>query len=114
MFNFCPHCGGSIGQDHVEGQVLVCKHCGKRIGIVVSSVKKVTDPVEELIRHGAAAYCPVCQQLVELKKQAGASTFVPHFGVSLQRRICPNSGKQTGTVPPAAPRLLSRHPPGRT
>lgn len=93
MFSFCPHCGGSIGQEQVPGQKLVCRHCGKRIGVIVTLSPVVVDRTQELIRLGTAAPCPLCKQLVELRTTGDARTFVPHQTTTGSRKICPNSGK---------------------
>lgn len=102
MFSFCPHCGGSIGQEQVPGQKLICRHCGQQIGVVTAAPQKVlVDRTEELIRLGTAARCPLCGQAVEVRAGGTDKTFVPHFATAPPRKMCPNSGKQVGTKPPA-------------
>jgi hypothetical protein len=109
MFEFCPHCGNTPGgQDQSEGQRVVCKHCGKEVGIVPTSVKKlVLDRMEEWLRSGAAARCPVCNQPVEVKTSGGVKSLVPHFAGE-KRKVCPGSGK---AVVPPAPAPASAAPP---
>ena len=51
MFEFCHHCGRTIGQEQIEGRMLVCLYCGKEIGVVSSPKKVVVDGTEELIRR---------------------------------------------------------------
>jgi DNA-directed RNA polymerase subunit RPC12/RpoP len=100
MFSFCPHCGGSVGQEQLPGQVVTCKHCGQRIGVVtVPPPPVLVKEEEELIRAGSAGRCPLCGQLVELRGPSSARTFAPHFVAVPQRRICPGSGKTATTAP---------------
>ena len=99
MFSFCPHCGQTIGgTDQVEGQMLVCRYCGKSIGIVVAPKKVMLDQTEELIRQGTAARCRHCNEVVEVKT---GGTFVPHYAQG-QKKICPGSGKPAKPIEPAA------------
>ena len=37
MYNFCPHCGKTIGQEQVPGKPTACKYCGKPIGPAVQA-----------------------------------------------------------------------------
>jgi DNA-directed RNA polymerase subunit RPC12/RpoP len=118
FYNYCPHCGASIGQNQTAAQTLNCQHCGKEIGIVTPTGKTApVDPIEERIRQGSAARCAQCGQAVEVK---GASkTLVPHYAAG-QKKMCPGSGKPSATVgspaatvpapPPTA--AVSRTTPG--
>jgi hypothetical protein len=101
MFSFCPHCGKSIGQEQIEGRLLVCKHCTREIGLVASGKGVMVNQADEIIRGGHAAPCPLCGQLVQVKASGTGKTFVPHYVTSPQRRICPGSGKQL--VPASSP-----------
>jgi DNA-directed RNA polymerase subunit RPC12/RpoP len=106
MFEFCPHCGGSIDQEQVAGQVVDCQHCGKHIGVVAAPAPTVVvDQAEELIQAGTAARCPLCQQLVALKVRDGARSFVPHRGAGKQA-LCPTSGKPSTAAADAARRTV--------
>lgn len=96
MFDFCPHCSQSIQQEQVPGRMLVCEHCGKDIGFVGAVQLSAVDETDELIRAGAVARCPVCQQAVAWK--AGARTLVPHYVAGGARKICPGSGKPVTPV----------------
>lgn len=89
MYSFCPHCGMTLEQEQRDGQLLVCIHCGKEIGVVATEKPAVVDKAEETIRTGAAVRCPVCAQLIALK--GTARTLVPHYGAG--KKICPGSGK---------------------
>jgi hypothetical protein len=40
--------------------------------------------------------CPVCAQAVKLKTTGESKAFVPHYGASAPRKLCPGSGKQAG------------------
>jgi hypothetical protein len=83
--------------------MIVCKHCGKQIGVVALPEKPVlVDQTEELIRRGVAARCPLCRQAVEVKVQGTVKSFVPHFAASPQRKMCPGSGKPLPAEAPAA------------
>jgi hypothetical protein len=101
MFSFCPHCGQTIGgTEQVEGKMLVCRCCGKSIGIVAAPKKMMVDQAEELIRQGSAARCQVCNHVIEVK---AGGTLVPHYSPG-QKKICPGSGKPVQTAaPPKAP-----------
>ena len=113
MYDFCPHCGGDIGQEQVAGQVLTCKHCGRQIGVVAPAPEKVVvDQAEELVRSGKAAHCPLCRQLIEVRPQGPARVFVPHYTAPPQRRICPGSGKPVAGPPAEAPPAPPRKTPG--
>jgi hypothetical protein len=103
MFSFCFHCGQSIDQEQVPGQTLMCKHCGKQIGVVEGPQKVVMDQTEELIQGGTAARCPICRQVVEVKAQGTARSFAAHYAATPQRKICPGSGKPIASDPPAVP-----------
>jgi hypothetical protein len=111
MFEFCHHCGQTIGQEQVVGQTLVCKHCGGEIGVVKAPPRKIViDAREEWIRRGDAARCPLCQQIVELKKRGAARSYVPHRAVAGPSKMCPNSGKEI--KPDAAPAAPAAKPSG--
>jgi DNA-directed RNA polymerase subunit RPC12/RpoP len=98
MFSFCPHCGQTIGgTEQIEGQMLVCRECGKPIGIVAAPKKVMVDQTEELIRKGTAARCPHCNEVVEVN---AAGTLVPHYAQG-RKKICPGSGKPLKPVEPA-------------
>src|SRR5205823_2024774 len=101
--DFCPHCGNTIGgTDQVVGQMLVCKYCGKDIGIVPAKPEKVmADRAAEIIQGGTAARCPVCGQLVEVKISGGVRSLVPHRSQGDARKMCPGGGK------PVAPSLTT-------
>ncbi len=101
MFNFCPHCGKSIGVAQTPGQVVNCRSCGKPVGTAhqlaidcgtVVTQRAPVDQNEELIKKGVAARCPECSQVVELKGSPKA--FVPHFQKTV-RKMCRMSGKPT-------------------
>lgn len=103
MFNFCPHCGKSIGQEMIPGQLVKCRSCGKPVGTVGGSVTvtggtvvtkkpQQLDATEEKIRQGLAGKCPLCQQVVDLKEVRTKMTFVPHYRKG-EKKICPQSGK---------------------
>jgi hypothetical protein len=95
MYEFCHHCGKTIGgQDQVIGKMLTCKFCGKDIGIPQAAPQKViVNQADQLVQQQKAAVCPLCQQLVELKPSGAKRAIVPHFGKSQPRKMCPNSGK---------------------
>jgi hypothetical protein len=115
-YEFCYHCGNSIDQNQVEGQTLVCKHCGQTLGVVSRPQQVVveTKPMQP--------QCPVCAQFVDVKASGGVTSFVPHF-LPGQRKMCANSGKpaarapspEAGTAPPPRAHItssgkdLSRH-----
>ena len=86
MYDFCPHCGQTIEQEEIAGQMLVCIHCNKPIGFVQELENA---PAQDA---SPAARCPVCQQLVELKTVGVNRTLVPHYRAGT-RKICPGSGK---------------------
>lgn len=103
MYDFCPHCSQTIEQEQVAGRMLVCAHCGKDIGFVGAVQRVAVADTEELIRAGTVGRCPVCAQAVELKTTGGSKTFVPHYGPSAARKLCPGSGKRVAVDPPAPP-----------
>ncbi len=89
MAEFCPHCG-EIGGLQQQGNALICGRCGQRAGTVPAPVERVVvDQADELIRQGAAARCPACQQLVEVR----GPVLARHFAVAAPRKLCPGSGK---------------------
>jgi hypothetical protein len=98
MLSFCPHCGQTIGgAEQIEGKMLMCRECGKPIGIVATPPKKVMiDETEELLRQGSVARCAVCNKVVELK----AGALVPHYAEG-QKEICRGSGKPVKPAEPA-------------
>ena len=49
MFPFCPHCGGSLDQQQIPGQMLVCAQCRKQVGVVPVPAKKVV--IDEIKRR---------------------------------------------------------------
>lgn len=100
MFEFCPHCGGSIGQEQVTGKLLVCRACGKPIGVVAAAPTAIVDRAQELIRSGAAERCSLCGQLVAVKVRDGVRAFVPHRAAG-KAGVCPNSGKPLTASPNA-------------
>jgi hypothetical protein len=102
MFSFCIHCGSSIGQEQVEGQMLVCRSCGKQIGVVAAPKKVVIDGNEELLRRGVVARCALCGQMVEVRNKGAGPTFVPHYATTSPRKMCPNAGKPVPVAPPPA------------
>jgi len=92
MFDFCASCGQTIEQEEIVGQMLVCIHCGKPIGLVSEApAPEVETPLP--IRSEAATRCPACNQLVEVKTNGTKRTFVPHYAGTEKRKICPQSGK---------------------
>ena len=101
MYNFCPHCGKPVGQEQLPGKTTNCKHCGKPIGPAVQAqtlgvVHTQRAPVQQaaqLMQSGAAAQCPYCNQLVELKGSGPQKSYVPHFTTGSPRKMCRNSGK---------------------
>jgi hypothetical protein len=100
MHSRCPHCGQVTEHNLPEGNVLICGHCDRPFHVAPAPPGAVTSAAAGLIRSGAAAPCPVCGQLVELREGQGTRTFVPHYAAG-QRKICPHSGKPA--VPVAAP-----------
>ncbi len=109
MFDFCPHCGQTLGQEQLPGRVLSCLHCGRAIGTVAQPGRVVNNEAVELIDRGAAARCPDCEQLVGTKTTGTVRSFVPHQGKE-QRKICPQSGKALppDPVPPQAASPIQR------
>jgi hypothetical protein len=108
MFPFCPDCGAFLDQEQVPGQAVVCACCGQRVGICpVPQQAQVVDPTEELIRSGAAARCPLCGQLVELRERTTGKVYVPHYAAGSQK-MCPGGGKPLA-APAASP---PEGPPG--
>jgi hypothetical protein len=103
MFDFCPHCGNTLGgQDQVAGHMVVCRTCGKDIGIVSNPSEKVLiDQAAEIIQSGTAARCPVCNQLVQIKTTGTGRSLVPHAGAGGKPRMCPGGGKPVATAPSA-------------
>ena len=105
MFDFCPHCGDSIGQDQRPGQRIVCRKCGKTIGTVAKVEPAiVVHQADELIRQGVAARCPVCGQLVEVKLKAGVRALIPHFTLLGERKLCAGGAKPLPDAAPSPPR----------
>lgn len=102
MFEFCPHCGQTINQKQIEGRMLVCADCGTDIGFVGTVKREAIDETAELIRSGMVARCPVCHQAVDGKN----ARLVPHYAAGT-RKICPGSGKATGSAP-AKPRSAGK------
>jgi hypothetical protein len=113
VYEFCPHCGQTPEQEQIAGRMLVCDRCGKDIGFVGTVRRAVVAETEEMIRAGTAARCPVCRQAVELKTAAGTKVFVPHYGVSEKRKICPGSGKPVTADPEAPPVAAKKTPAGK-
>jgi hypothetical protein len=116
MFDFCPHCGQTIGQQQVAGQLLVCLYCRKEIGVVAAPPEKVViDEAEELIKKGTAARCAVCQQVIEVRAGGAGRALVPHFRKGEPRKMCPGSGKPAPAAvaapgpaaSPVPPRIMS-------
>jgi len=109
MFDFCHHCGNTIGQNQTVGQTLVCTSCGETIGVVTAPKPKVMiDGTQEAIASGAAAQCSLCSQAVQVKVSGGVRSFVPHFVTGGPRKMCPNSGKP---IPAAtAPSVVATSP----
>jgi hypothetical protein len=102
-FNFCPHCGKSIGQSQAPSSVIRCVHCGKEIGKLtvtpaisagtVTTQGRVIDRRDQPIQQGVAAHCRKCDQTVQTKGSGTARTFVPHFQKAV-RKMCPASGRR--------------------
>jgi hypothetical protein len=117
MFDFCPHCGQTLGgQNQVPGQTIVCKYCGRDLGMGEKVEEKViVDQAQEILQSGAAVRCPVCQQLVQVKVAGGIRSLVPHAGQGEKRRMCPGGGKPVvepaRQAPVETPRLQPK--PGR-
>jgi hypothetical protein len=98
MLEFCPHCGQLGGLVQTE-HALVCTQCGKQAGVITPVEPVVVNQADELIRQGAAAYCPLCRQLVELRGQ----TLARHYTAAAPRKVCPGSAKPpTAAVRPAS------------
>jgi len=93
MVDFCPHCG-QVGGLVPKEQRLVCTSCGKSAGVISAVEPVVVREADELIREGAAAQCPVCQLLVELR----GKTLARHLMPGTPRKVCPGSAS-----PPASP-----------
>lgn len=102
MFSFCHHCGGSISQNQVVGQRLVCQWCKKEIGVVESDAPErvIVDKTETLVQSGKVARCPECQRLVEVREKKGRRSLAPHMGAG-PSRLCIYSGKPAPAVPTA-------------
>jgi hypothetical protein len=99
MVEFCPHCG-QLGGLVLNGQSLVCSSCGQQAGVVTRFEPVVVNEADALIRHGAAACCPICQQLVELR----GKTLAPHYAITTPRKLCAGSAKApAGAVPAPKP-----------
>lgn len=111
MYSFCPHCGLSIDQQQTAGKMLTCIHCKKDIGLITvrKQEQEVIDQTEQLLKGGDVARCPLCQQIVQIKKSPTTS-FATHFTVSGPRKVCPQSGKP---IPSAAPAAASSPNPHR-
>ncbi len=108
MYDFCHHCGRTIGQDQQEGQVLTCRYCGETIGVVKKNPgeKKVVVQTPQ-----NAGKCPACSQLVQLKDSPGGKSLVPHFVTGGPRKMCPGSGKLLGAETPPSPAAAAPKPP---
>jgi DNA-directed RNA polymerase subunit RPC12/RpoP len=89
MFDFCPHCGQTIEVEQVVGRMLVCGMCGKDVGFVGGVERRPQAESESRIQAGAAARCPLCDQVVEIKR----ASLVPHYRLDATKKICPGSGK---------------------
>ena len=101
MFDFCPHCGQSIGQDQQPDQAIVCRDCGQTIGVVAKPEPVVVvHQADELIRQGVAARCPQCGQLVEVKVKGGVRSLAPHFA-GPDRKLCSTGGKPLAQSEPS-------------
>jgi hypothetical protein len=96
----------------VPGRVTACKHCGRAV-VVNAAASEPVDEAQELIRRGAAAGCPACGQLVEVRERVGARTFVPHYAAGPGRKICPGSGKPVDAAPAAEGSAAVRGPAGK-
>ena len=104
MYEFCPNCGNTLGQELKVGQVNLCKDCGKPLPPVTAAAPKVViDQTDELLRSGTAARCPLCNQVVQLKTGAASKAYVPHMVTTPPRKMCPNSGKPVTSAPPPPP-----------
>jgi hypothetical protein len=103
MFSFCHHCGGSINQNQVAGQRLVCTWCKKEIGVVEAEEPEriVVDKTEALVQSGKVAHCPECHRLVEIREKKGRRSLAPHMGAG-PSRMCIFSGKPAPAVPTPA------------
>lgn len=95
MFDFCPHCGQTLDQEQVLGRMLVCSHCGNDVGFVGAVQRFGVTETEQRLIVGTAATCPTCLQIVDVKIVGALRAFVPHYGASELRKICPMSGKPT-------------------
>src|SRR5262245_38508895 len=112
MFPFCPHCGQFLSQAQAPGQLVVCRHCGRQIGAVPAAAPpKVIDQAEELIRSGAAARCPQCLQLVEVRTHGATRALARHFAQSPPSKLCPGSGQALAAPAPAPPPVSPPPPP---
>jgi DNA-directed RNA polymerase subunit RPC12/RpoP len=112
VYEFCPHCSQALEQEQVAGRMLVCARCGKDIGFVGAVQRAAVAETEELIRGGTVGRCPVCAQAVELKMTGESRTFVPHYGASPPRKLCPGSGKPVAADLPPPPAAKKKTPPG--
>lgn len=102
MFSFCHHCGGSISQDQVVGQRLICRWCKKEIGVVAAEKEVVVvDKTEALLQSGKVARCPECGRLVEVRQKGGRRSLAPHMGAG-PSRMCIFSGKPAPAMPTPA------------
>lgn len=111
-YPFCPECGQTIYCERpAVGQMQVCPHCGKHVGVVKAAPQKiVVDKTAELIQGGSVARCPLCQQAVEVKAAGAGKAFVPHFAAG-QRKMCPNSGKPVADAAASTPAAASAPAP---
>jgi DNA-directed RNA polymerase subunit RPC12/RpoP len=113
VYDFCPHCSQTIEQEQIAGRLLVCARCGKDIGFVGALQRAAVAETEELIRGGTVGRCPVCAQAVELKMTGASRTFVPHYGASATRKLCPGTGKPVAADPPARLEAEKKTPAGK-
>ncbi len=98
MLEFCPHCGQLGGLVQRE-RAIICTHCGKQAETITPVERVVVHQADELIRTGAAARCPQCGQLVELR----GTTLAPHYAATGPRKLCPSSAKPPAAAPPEPP-----------
>ena len=99
MFEFCPHCGQTVEQEQIVGNMLVCQKCGKDIGFVGAVQRSGVTETEQRLPAGTAAACPNCQQIVELTTTGAA------------KRSCRITATRARSVRAAASRLVSLQPP---